>query len=201
LAWYAVRHWDEFFGRSLQVNVIAPEQFTGAAQSGGVGEAVLRTLGMFSFEGDPAWKYNLGGQPVFDWPVSLLFYAGLVVAVIGIFRRGAAESDGLPGRANPHMFALLTVVLMLIPGFVSAEAPHFLRTIGVLPLLYAFPALALDWLIARVPVRWALAGVAGAGVLLVGEGVETGYRYFETWATSPAAYYGMQAEAAGVAAD
>ncbi|MFI5265776.1 MAG: glycosyltransferase family 39 protein [Chloroflexota bacterium] len=190
---YALRHPEDFLGRSLQVNLLSPEPFTGAAYSGGVGESVLKTLGMFSIQGDPAWKYNIGGQPVFDWPMSALFYGGIVLALLaiaGYVRTRRAERP----VASPHAFLLLWLAVMLLPGFLSSEAPHFLRTIGIMPGVFVIPALALSWLIERW--RWA---APAAAVFLAGEGAETGYHYFEEWAHSPEAYYAMQADAADVA--
>ena len=190
---YALRRPDDFFGRSLQVNLLSPQPFTGAAYSGGVGEAVLKTLGMFSVQGDPAWKYNIGGQPVFDWPMSALFYGGIVLALIAAARYLRTPRAKRP-VASPHAFLLLWLAVMLLPSFLSSEAPHFLRTIGIMPGVFVFPALALSWLIERW--RWA---APVAAVFLAGEGAETGHRYFQEWAHSPEAYYAMQADAADVA--
>lgn len=195
LALYALRNPQDFLGRSLQVNLLNPEPFTGAASSGGVGVAVLRTLGMFSVRGDPEWKYNIGGLPVFDWPVSALFYGGIVVAliaVVGYLRHSKNERE----VANPYAFLLLWLPIMLVPGFLSSEAPHFLRTIGVIPAVFVFPALALDWVLARGALLWTGPIVAA---LLAGEGIETGYHYFVEWAHAPDAYYAMQADTAGAA--
>ena len=190
---YALRRPEAFFGRSLQVNLLSPEPFTGAAESGGVGEAVLKTLGMFSVQGDPAWKYNIGGQPVFDWPMSALFYGGIALAVVMVAGY-VRTSRGQRPLASPHAFLLLWMPIMLLPGFLSSEAPHFLRTIGVMPAVFVFPALALGWLLDRW--RWLM---PLAVVFLAGEGVETGWRYFQQWAHSPEAYYAMQADAADAA--
>lgn len=190
---YALQRPDDFFGRSLQVNLLSPQPFTGAADSGGVGVAVLKTFGMFSVQGDPEWKYNIGGLPVFDWPMSALFYGGLLLAVVG-----TAAYLRTPRRdrepASPYAFLLLWLMVMLLPAFLSNEAPHFLRTIGIIPAVFVFPALALVWLIERW--RWA---APIAFVLLAGEAAETGYRYFQQWGHSSAAYYAMHADAADVA--
>jgi len=191
---YALQRPSDFFGRSLQVNLLTPQPFTGAARSGGVGQAVLKTLGMFSVQGDPAWKYNIGGQPVFDWPMSALFYGGIALALLAVASSVRTRRTERP-VASPHAFLLLWLAVMLLPGFLSSEAPHFLRTIGIMPGVFVLPALALAWLIDRW--RWA---APAAAIFLAGEGVETGYRYFQEWAHSPAAYYAMQADAADVAA-
>ncbi|MBV8086135.1 MAG: glycosyltransferase family 39 protein [Chloroflexi bacterium] len=197
LGWYAIHHWQEFFGRSLQVNLIAPEQFTGTDQAGGVGAAIWRTLGMFSVHGDSAWKYNVAGLPVFDWPVSALFYGGIVLAIAGVVRWLRVPRKIRPA-ASPHLLALLATAVMLTPGFLSAEAPHFLRTIGVMPLLFVFPALGLSWLLDRLG-RWPALAASLAALLLAFEGAQTGYRYFVQWASAPDAYYAMHGEAADLA--
>ncbi len=153
------QHPEDFFGRSLEVNVISPQQFTGSSAAGGVGTAVLNTLGMFSFRGDGAWKYNLSGQPVFDWPMSALFYVGVVLALAGVvtyLRRKRTERD----PASPHAFVLLWIVVMLLPGFISSESPHFLRTIGITPAVFMLPALTIDWLAAR----WRFGAASGRAV-------------------------------------
>ncbi|MDE3074854.1 MAG: glycosyltransferase family 39 protein, partial [Chloroflexota bacterium] len=148
LGLHFLQHPGDFFGRSLEVNVIAPQPFTGSAQAGGLRTAVLNTLGMFSIRGDGAWKYNLSGQPVFDWPMSALFYGGLAVAVAGAALYLRQRRQERPA-ANPYVFVLLWLPVMLIPGFLSSESPHFLRTIGIVPAVFVFPALAVDWLARR----------------------------------------------------
>jgi hypothetical protein len=65
---------------------------------------------------------------------------------------------------------------MLVPGVLSDSAPHFLRTIGLLPALFALPAVGLvtgaDWLRSRLarsarPARAALVPIVGV-VAIVG---------------------------------
>src|SRR5581483_2661616 len=197
---YAITNVDAFFGRSLQVNVLNPQPFTGSDQAGGVVTAVARTLGMFSIQGDPAWKYNLGGQPVFDWPVAALFYAGVLLAVARVIAYLGEKQAARP-TASPEAFLLLWMAVMLVPGFLSSEAPHFLRTLGIIPAVFAFPALTLDWLSGLPRRTWApRAGLGLLTLVLLGEGGAAYYRYFVLWAHDPAAYYGMQADAADVAA-
>ncbi|HUZ77502.1 MAG TPA: glycosyltransferase family 39 protein [Chloroflexota bacterium] len=188
-----LQHPGDFYGRSLEVNVVAPERFTASGGAGGVGTAVLNTLGMFSIRGDNTWKYNLSGQPVFDWPLSALFYAGIVLAVVGVAaylrRRRATRAP-----ADAYAFVLIWMFAMLIPGFISSESPHFLRTIGIVPAVFVLPALTVSWLASRW--RWVL---PLAGVLVAAEGAETYVHYFHDWAHNPAAYYANQGNVADAA--
>ena len=43
------------------------------------------------------------------------------------------------------LFLLSWYFIMLLPGFITDDSPHFLRTIGVLPVTYIFWAIGLDW--------------------------------------------------------
>ena len=55
-----------------------------ALQKGDAGPLLANirdTLGMFTFRGDPVWRYNIAGRPVFDPLVGALFYLGLLVAL------------------------------------------------------------------------------------------------------------------------
>jgi hypothetical protein len=94
------------------------------------------TLGMFTFRGDPVWRYNIAGRPVFDPLVGVLFYLGLIVAV-------------WRGREPRYLFALIWLPIGLAPSILSDSAPSFLRASASLPVTFLFPALGVDWLIER----------------------------------------------------
>jgi len=101
----------------------------------------LATLGMFSFEGDPSWRYNLAGRPVFDWAMALAFYGGIVLSLVHSVRKP---------RLNPYAFILIIQAVMLVPDFITDVSPHFLRTIGAAPTTVIFPAIAVVALYRRL---------------------------------------------------
>ena len=139
-------------------------------------QQTLATLRMFSFQGDPSWRYNLAGRPVFDWAMALAFYGGLALSLV--------RSVGEPKR-NPYAFILLTQFVMLVPDFITDGSPHFLRTIGTVPTTYIFPAIALvslgRWLEARWP-RWRWGLVAAVAAWALFAGWSTAHDYFGVWA-------------------
>ncbi|NJN97166.1 MAG: hypothetical protein HC875_25265, partial [Anaerolineales bacterium] len=47
--------------------------------------------------------------------------------------------------AGPAALLLLWLFFMLLPDFITDDSPHFLRTIGALPVAYIFWAIGLDW--------------------------------------------------------
>ncbi len=93
----------------------------------------LATLGIFSFGGDPRWTYSLPGRPLFDPITALFFYGGLLLSILR-FRRPA------------YAFALIWLLVGLIPSAITPQAPSTIRMIGALPVAYLIPALAVTWL-------------------------------------------------------
>jgi 4-amino-4-deoxy-L-arabinose transferase-like glycosyltransferase len=136
-------------------------------------EPVLRytvaTLGMFNVAGDPIARYNLPGRPVFDLITGILFLLGLLIAL----RRW---------REPRNFFALIWLPIGLLPSMLSDSAPSFLRASASLPVAFLFPALALDWLLARITQRRSqLIGYALIGGLIVFTGALTVRDYFFVW--------------------
>lgn len=95
-------------------------------------QTTLATLGVFSFTGDPRWTYALPGRPLFDPLTALLFYGGLVLAVVHI------------GRYR-NAFILAWLVCGLLPSMVTPDAPSTIRMIAALPVVYLLPGLSVDW--------------------------------------------------------
>jgi 4-amino-4-deoxy-L-arabinose transferase-like glycosyltransferase len=96
----------------------------------------LQTLGMFVWQGDPEWHYNVAHTPVFDPFTAMLFVAGFLIA---IWR----------WRRVPYAFYLIWLLVSLIPGMLSAPAPHFMRTAAAQVTAYTFVAIggseAIGW--------------------------------------------------------
>ncbi|MCS6803318.1 MAG: glycosyltransferase family 39 protein [Chloroflexota bacterium] len=169
---YFWQHPDAFALRSAQVNDLRPILLEGDFRP--LLRDTLNTLGMFVVRGDESWKYNLSGRPVFDPLSGALFLSGLALTA------GRALSRG--PRAFPSLLLLCWLVVMLLPGCISGESPHFLRTIGAQPVIFMLPALALDWLADRFPARLAMpAAVAGFALF----GALTAHDFFVRWASAP----------------
>ena len=88
-------------------------------------------LRMFLVRGDLNPLHNSPGRPVFDAAMALPFFWGLVVALARV-------------RYRPRgLFIMAWFAVFLLPTFLSKSAPHFLRAVGILPVLFIFPALGL----------------------------------------------------------
>ncbi len=186
---------DAFWVRIRQV---APEP-------GGLslGESALRSLGMFFVEGDPYWRFNLPGRPLFGLPLGVLFVLGLMVCV-GRLARPAVASE----RAARLVLALAPLIMLLPTALAVNEiVPSNLRAIGLLPFVVVLPAVGFVWFwdtTARrlgagwVTGRWATATMVI--VLVPALGWQTYRVYAETWGGRADVFYESDADLAAVAA-
>ena len=140
LAVYTVQHPDVVLGRPGQVSVFDPA-INGGDLWGTLGAHVLRTAGMFFVRGDRIWRHNVPWRPIFDPLLGGAFVVGFLVAL----RRA---------RQNPAAgFVLIWTAVMSLPTLLAEDAPHFLRGVGVLPVVVLLPALGLDWLAAAIKLQ------------------------------------------------
>jgi len=96
----------------------------------------------------PSRRYNLPGRPVFDAITGVLFLLGVLLAL-------------RTWRAPRSIFALLWLVIGLLPSMLSDSAPSFLRASASLPVAFLFPALAIDWLLSKAVTTLARSRFAG----------------------------------------
>lgn len=185
LAIYFQQQPQNFLWRARQVAVINQENPVRLLV-----QNVARTLLMFNLRGDDVYPLNnLPGRPVFDLLTGLLFLVGLGLA---LKRLGDAR------RRGSYAFLLLWPSIMLLPSILSVPAPHFYRTIGILPVIFVFPALAAQALIARQPHRRWVVTLAVAAVLIMSL-VSTFHDYFDRWAPSRETYYAFDGDEADLA--
>jgi hypothetical protein len=163
------------------------------------------SLRLFTFMGDPTWRYNLPGKPFLGPLMGLLFYAGLFLALIltasGLKNRSSSWN---PGFKNPNdlshpgaFLALVWLVLGFAPVLITGPELSVTQAIGAMPVVYLFPALAMvvgcDGLVhwysirrkgssAMEPKRVAL---LAAVVLFSAIGLLTARDYFARWANAP----------------
>lgn len=137
---------------------------------------------VFSWIGDTFGAYNIVGRPIFDPAGSLVFYAGLLIA---IWRWRDARCA----------FLLLWFGAGMFPGLVTPTEGIFLRILTTQPVVYLFPALALlavqCWIAGRrtsnvkgpswLHAAWLVLSVALIGV----ECWHSTYDHFVDWPNRP----------------
>ena len=108
------------------------------------GLSVVKTLGMFNFSGDYNWRHNISGWPMLSLPIGILFFLGFFRELTHWLKRKHGHFS------TTHTLLFSWFFIMLLPGFLSIEAPHALRTIGVLPVVMIFAAQGLFWIIMKL---------------------------------------------------
>jgi hypothetical protein len=199
LGLYFVRHPEAFLTRIQQV---APR----GDQVAPLLENVLRALSMFFVEGDPYIRFNLPGRPLFPVVLGVLFVIGAVVAIAGVFRGRTAQ------RRGAYFSLIVLTLMMLLPTALAVNeiTPSNLRAIGLMPTVFAFPALGAWWLgksiwtrITRMNTdyRDRIVFIRGAVVLvLIVAGVEAGAAYFGKYVNEPQLYIQSDGDLADISA-
>lgn len=178
------------FSRVGQVSILSP-----TINHGDLWGTLLHNLfaaaGMFVLSGDAIARHNLPGRPVFDPILGLAFLAGLALALAAAWRRKPAAA-----------LILIWTAVLLLPTILAEDTPHFLRAVGVLPVIFIFPALAMEaaWLAGKQATNW-LRPALPALILaaLAGSLAWTAHDYFGPYAHSPDTAYLFQAAAAELA--
>jgi 4-amino-4-deoxy-L-arabinose transferase-like glycosyltransferase len=178
------------FSRVGQVSILSPTINHGDLW-GTLFHNLLAAAGMFFVRGDTIARHNLPGRPVLDPLLGLAFVAGLALALVSAWRRKPAAA-----------LILIWTATLLLPTVLAEDTPHFLRAVGVLPVMFLLPALALE-------VVWQAAERAGAGwraalpalILagLAGSLAWTVHDYFGLYAHSADTAYLFQSAAAELA--
>jgi 4-amino-4-deoxy-L-arabinose transferase-like glycosyltransferase len=191
LAVFAISQPQIAFGRAEQVSIFSPA-LNGGDPWGMLFHNLIATLGMFIWRGDANVRHNLPGRPVFDVFLGAAFVVGVMLSLRQML-----------GREHRRPAALVFVwsSFLLAPTVLTIDAPHYLRAVGVLPMIYIFPALALEavwtadfWRGYRTVGRWLVVALIAASSLL------TIRDYFSRYANDPETHYFFQSAVAELAA-
>jgi 4-amino-4-deoxy-L-arabinose transferase-like glycosyltransferase len=157
----------DYFGRAAGVSPLNPA-------NGGINLAwhTLQTLGMFNITGDPNARHNVASLPMLGWPLFAL-------ACAGAWRAWRHRTD--PG----HTLLLVGLPVFMLPPLLGVDgwAPHFLRSVGLAPIVAGLVGLgcveAVNQARRVTGRRWAGPLVAGLmAVLLAGLGAGSATAYF-----------------------
>ncbi len=147
-------------------------------------ENVQSSMRLFTIQGDMTWRYNVAGRPFLGPLMGILFLAGVLLAVYYTFSR---RKDIRFGAAS--FLALAWLIVGFLPVLLTGPDLSMTQAIGIQPVLYLFPALALVT-IGRISIgkrqiadsRWATVFLF---LLFFGTAVITYRDYFITWANNP----------------
>lgn len=136
---YFLTHPADFFGRASGVSVF--QQKNPLLE---LGKSIILHLGMFNIHGDANWRHNYASSPMLVWPVGILFLVGIILSIKELI---TAKKEKNTSKFTVYCFLFSWFFFMLLPSFLSSEgAPHGLRTIGVIPVVYIYVGLGGCWL-------------------------------------------------------
>jgi hypothetical protein len=177
--------WEVVMGRPGDLSIFNPTINHGDPL-GTLVRSTANAAGMFFWRGDRIPRHNVPYRPVFD-PILVIFFAlGLIRLIIAALGPTPSPHKPLPDFLQPgpdmrytprvkplsklaSLLVLIWIPVMLLPTILAEDSPHFLRAVGVLPVVLMVPAIGLNtlgqWLAAR---GWrALSYAIIAGVLIV----------------------------------
>lgn len=193
---FFLNHPGTFTARTEQVSIFSE----GSAWQATVVRNTLRALQVFSIRGDPDTRLNLAHQPMFQGALALAFYAGLIAVILW----PALISRGL-GRV-PYGLLIVWTLVMLLPTILSdpAQAPHSLRAIGIMPLVFFFPAAGIAATAALIRralrnERVTLVLTTAVLALTLGASAIKTFQDYVHWASQPRLYYENDGDLADMA--
>jgi hypothetical protein len=162
-----------------------------AAMNGNYSELwqnVAGGLGIIAWRGDDFWRYNLPGRPLLGPIMSILFAVGLVLAGWWVVRPLLKRPDN-DLRGTAAFLALSWLLIGLAPTLVTGPHLSSTQAMGMQPVLYLFPAMALREIGKNLDaaergwtrIVWGLMIAA----LFLGTAVFTIRDYFVTWGNAP----------------
>ena len=102
----------------------------------------------YNFVGDMNWRHNYPPYGILDPLTGLAFLWGIIYCLRKFFRllRLRFSQKIRHPELEVYAFLLFGFFIMLAPEFFTAEGnPHALRSIGTLPFVFIFAALAFDY--------------------------------------------------------
>ena len=155
-----------------------PGQLGLPASPGDVISSIAASIAMFNLRGDGNFQHNMGGEPLLNIFVGLMFIAGLLVAMSKL-------------TALRYRRLLLGFAAFMVPVSLSvAGAPDAARAAGLIPFTLIIAALGIDYMLglwfSTFPINSAARTTGGiAIVLLLSLTALQGYlQYFHAWAGS-----------------
>ena len=153
---------------------------------------VGRVLGGLFLIGEENLRHNLPGRPMLDPVQASWFLLGLLLTIAQV-ARGLTRCIS---RVTFQTLLLIWLPVMLLPTYLTSDAPHFGRAIGITPAVAGLMALGMDgawtWARGRKWVSWAVMLALAAGLIYTG--VHTARDYFLKWARHPSLEAAFQAD-------
>jgi 4-amino-4-deoxy-L-arabinose transferase-like glycosyltransferase len=192
-------HPDAFVGRAGCVSIFNPDLNNGNV-IGTFLDVFKKTMLMFFTDGDLNWRHNVSGFSMLNPLVASLFAFGILLSLTIILKGFKKIIFRQPCSENffKHCLLILWFFGMLAPELMTAEAiPHGLRAIGVLSVIFFWPALSIDffWERAKKFLNKKIIFLAIAFAFLLSPILPYDYnQYFKISAESPDFHYAYRSD-------
>ena len=152
LAHYWTAHPDTFLNRASQI---------AAGSWSEVWQGITACAAMLFIRGDPYIRFNLPLRPLFGPALAICFGIGLIIIVHQLIARlpaargtttGGIARESTPKTRAAQVFLLTCLPVMLLPSALATGeiTPSNLRTVGLIPFVFVFPAVGLHRLFTHV---------------------------------------------------
>lgn len=134
---YFLNNPQDFFGRTSEVLIFSQKDFLKIFATN-----LFAHLGMFNIYGDPNWRHNLSQQPMLPCYLGIFLVGGMILVCKRLFKEIKEKETDL--------FLLGWFLIMLLPSLLTYSPggiPHALRSLGLVPVVYIFIGIFLDFLI------------------------------------------------------
>lgn len=152
----------DILGRS-STSVFNPE-INGGSPGKALADNIVKTVTMFNFQGDQNFRHNVNGLPMLDILIGALMWVGVVISAIRV-------------RKIEYFLLFMWFGALSLPEILTSEGiPHALRMVGVIPVVFLWSALGLEWILKKFKVKRAL--YTGMLLIFIISGTAGFYRYF-----------------------
>ena len=191
---YFIGHPDAFW---VRIGQVAP----GTSSSNlSLWDSLLKSWGMLFLQGDPFWRFNLPGRPLFNWVTGGLLIVGWFVIIIR-WRRFPYDWQ----RAAISLLVFTPLIMILPTALATNEiVPSNLRAIGLIPFIFFLPPIGFVFLFRDIERRFGYPPLTfsvlfGALLVLLSGGLATEKAYFEDWAKEPILFFESDGDLTAVA--
>ncbi|MDX1417400.1 MAG: glycosyltransferase family 39 protein, partial [Candidatus Promineifilaceae bacterium] len=191
---YFVTHPDAFW---VRIGQVAPGS---SSSSMSLQASFIKSLSMIFLQGDPFWRFNLPGRPLFGWLTGGLLMVGWFVILLR-WRKFPYDWQ----RAAISLLVFTPLVMILPTALATNEiVPSNLRAIGLIPLIFFLPPIGFIFLIRDIERRLGyppltFAVLFGGLLILFSGGIATEKTYFKDWAKDRTLFFESDGDLTAVA--
>jgi hypothetical protein len=141
MIFYSLKNPDDYWHRTKEMSV-----FMSKNPPMLIGESIVRSLGLIAFGGEENPRHSYSGKPLLPFAWLVLFLCGFILSMQILRNRKRPAQFSIGSRIELMIFAQVVFWIMLIPAILTVEtSPSSMRMLGMLPAVFIFIALALDF--------------------------------------------------------